>query len=152
MRNPFNLHFWLMLMHRVYVLWKQKQKQKQNLFCVEFRSWCVLFSAITHYFLSKLLNNRKLNNMFINDSSGSYWRTKRIFLCFAFVFVFVFKMKVLTNYYSLLLLIFPVFSFIRRGHLKLHNCASRNKCYLNRYLIKLPFLFILKLFVKNISS
>ena len=73
------LHSWLnticikWLMHWFHVLWNR------ILYYVEFRSWFVLSSAITHYFLSKLTNQRKLNNAFINDLSRSYWGKKRNF-------------------------------------------------------------------------
>ena len=52
--------------------------EKKRIYCVEFRLWCVMSSAITHYFLSELHNNRKLCNAFINDSSRSYWGRKRV--------------------------------------------------------------------------
>ena len=75
-RNHFYLHFWLLiklLMRCVHVLWKKKK-----IYCVNFRLRCVMSSAITHYFLSDLHNNRKLCNAFINDSSRLYWGRKNL--------------------------------------------------------------------------
>ena len=78
-RNHFYLHFWFnktfikLLIHCVHVF-----REKKRIYCVKFRLWCVMSSAITHYFLSELHNNRKLCNAFINDSSRSYWGRKRV--------------------------------------------------------------------------
>ena len=66
-RNHFYLHFWFnkifikLLMHCVLVF----RKKKERIYCVEFRWWCVMSSAITLYFLSELHNNRKLCNAFM---------------------------------------------------------------------------------------
>ena len=94
--TKFSSNFWCI----VFIFYEKKKR----IYCVEFRLWCVMSSAISHYFLSELHNNRKLCNAFINDSSRSCWGRKRVHVYNEGVDLLLLSMSV----------IFYLFSTIRR--------------------------------------
>ena len=143
LRNYFYLHFWFNKIFIKIIYWCIvfvffEKKKRRRIYCVKFRLWCVMSSAITHFFLSELHNNRKFWNAFINDSSRSYWGRKRIH----------FYNKSVEMLLLSIIVIFHLFSTIIRV---ISNFAIRDRCYLNRYLTKLSFLFTWKI-VNNMSS